>query len=64
MILACDALGRQLLYSSTKYALNGLMEGLQEELRIEKSNIVATTVCPNFTRTREDVVAYMNESLK
>lgn len=64
MILAYDALGRQLVYSSTKYALSGLMEGLQEELRVEKSNIVATTVSPGFTRTREDLVAFMDESLK
>lgn len=40
------------------------MEALQEELRIEKSSIVTTTVFPGFTRTREDLVAYMDESMK
>lgn len=63
-ILAYDAMGRQLVYSSTKYALRGLMEGLQEELRIDKSNIVATTVFPGFINTRKDLVAYMDESMK
>lgn len=62
--LGYDALGRQLVYSSTKYALRGLMEGLQEELRIEKSNIIATTVFPGFIKTREDLVDYMDKSLK
>lgn len=62
--LGYDALGRQLVYSSTKYALRGLMEALQEELRIEKSNIVATTVFPGFINTREDLVYFLGNAVK
>uniref|UniRef100_A0A2H8TEE9 17-beta-hydroxysteroid dehydrogenase 13 n=2 Tax=Melanaphis sacchari TaxID=742174 RepID=A0A2H8TEE9_9HEMI len=35
-------------YTSTKYALRGMMESLSSELKLMNSNIVTTTVCPYF----------------
>lgn len=35
-------------YSATKFALNGMMESLTKELRLMKSDVITTTVCPYF----------------
>uniref|UniRef100_A0A2S2NYL1 17-beta-hydroxysteroid dehydrogenase 13 n=1 Tax=Schizaphis graminum TaxID=13262 RepID=A0A2S2NYL1_SCHGA len=35
-------------YSATKHALNGMMESLTEELKLMKSDVITTTVCPYF----------------
>ncbi|XP_060842310.1 17-beta-hydroxysteroid dehydrogenase 13-like [Rhopalosiphum padi] len=35
-------------YSATKHALNGMMESLTGELKLMKSDVITTTVCPYF----------------
>ncbi|XP_050053544.1 17-beta-hydroxysteroid dehydrogenase 13-like [Aphis gossypii] len=35
-------------YSATKFALNGMMESLTNELKLIKSDVITTTVCPYF----------------
>lgn len=57
-------MGRQAAYSSTKYGLRGLVESLQEELRMDKSNIVVTAVYPGFIKTRPHLLDYMERTLK
>ncbi|XP_025409491.1 17-beta-hydroxysteroid dehydrogenase 13-like [Sipha flava] len=35
-------------YSATKFAVNGMMESLTKELKLMKSDVITTTVCPYF----------------
>lgn len=46
------------MYSSTKFAINGLMQSLAQDLRYEGKidNIRLTTVFPYFINTRLDVI--------
>lgn len=46
------------IYSSTKYAVQGFMDGLTQEIRFEgrDSNIHCTTVHPYFVVTRKDLM--------
>ncbi|XP_050420981.1 short-chain dehydrogenase/reductase family 16C member 6-like [Adelges cooleyi] len=42
-------------YAATKWATNGMMECLHNELKSLNSNVVSTTVCPYFIDTTPDI---------
>lgn len=46
------------LYSSTKFAINGLMQALSQDLRVEghMHNVKLSTVFPYFANTRLDLM--------
>lgn len=50
------------LYSATKFAVNGFMESLTDELTVEgHSDYIKTTwMCPNFINTRQDFIEACN----
>lgn len=50
------------IYSATKFAVNGFMSSLTEELISEGySDFIKTTwICPNFINTRQDFIDACN----
>lgn len=57
---ALDASGREILYSSTKYAVRGLMDGLYELAKLKKSKLNVTTVFPSLVNTRKEYMDYFS----
>ncbi|XP_015374636.1 PREDICTED: 17-beta-hydroxysteroid dehydrogenase 13-like [Diuraphis noxia] len=46
-------------YTATKWATNGMMESLHNELRALKSAVVSTTVCPYFIETNPEISKHL-----
>ncbi|CAH1715693.1 unnamed protein product [Aphis gossypii] len=46
-------------YTATKWATNGMMESLHNELRELKSAVVSTTVCPYFIETNPEISKHL-----
>ncbi|XP_050546359.1 uncharacterized protein LOC126908386 isoform X2 [Daktulosphaira vitifoliae] len=47
-------------YAATKWATNGMMECLHNELKALNSNVVSTTVCPYFIDTNPELSDYFD----
>ncbi|VVC24549.1 NAD(P)-binding domain,Short-chain dehydrogenase/reductase SDR [Cinara cedri] len=46
-------------YTATKWATNGMMESLYNELKTLKSTVVSTTVCPYFIKTNPEISEHL-----
>lgn len=46
-------------YTAAKWATNGMMESLHNELRALKSAVVSTTVCPYFIETNPEISKHL-----
>lgn len=57
---ALEASGREITYSATKYAVRGLMDGLNELSKLDKLNINVTTVFPPLVSTRKEYMDYFS----
>lgn len=55
-IMAYESTCRAICYSSTKFAIRGLMDGLHEHSRLDKLNVKVTTVFPPLVNTRKDFI--------
>lgn len=55
-IMGYESTCRAICYSSTKFAVRGLMDGLYELSRLDKLNIKVTTVFPPLVNTRKDFI--------
>lgn len=55
-IMAYEATGRAISYSSTKFGIRGLMEGLYDLIRIDNLKLNVTTVIPSLVNTRKEFV--------
>lgn len=55
---------RAIAYSTTKCAVKGFMEALDQEIRVDRLPIKTTTVFPYFTNTRKEVIDYVHTILR
>ncbi|XP_055322844.1 17-beta-hydroxysteroid dehydrogenase 13-like [Sitodiplosis mosellana] len=55
-ILAQETTCRAIAYSSTKFGVRGLMDGLYDLVRLDNHKINVTTVFPPLTNTRKDFI--------
>lgn len=55
--------GRAITYTTTKCAVKGFMEALNQEIREERYNIKTLTVFPHFINTRKEVIDYVRQLL-
>lgn len=53
--------GRATTYTTTKYAVKGFMEALDQEMTFEQLDIKTVTVFPHFVNTRKELVDCMRE---
>lgn len=51
-----EAAGRAICYSSTKYGIRGLMDGLHDLIRMDKLNLNVTTIFPALVNTRKEFI--------
>lgn len=55
-IMAYESTARAICYSSTKFGIRGLMDGLYDLFRLDHLNINVTTVFPALVNTRKEFI--------
>lgn len=55
--------GGAIAYGTTKYAVKGLMESLNQEIRHEKLGIKTLTVFPHIINSRKELMDFLRNSL-
>lgn len=60
-IMSHEADSRAITYSSTKFGIRGLMDGLYDLVRLDNLKLNVTTVFPCLTNTRKDFVGTLIE---
>lgn len=59
-VMGCEATCRAICYSSTKFGIRGLMDGLYDLVRLDNLNINVTTVFPPLVNTRKEFIEHFN----
>lgn len=61
-LMAIDSSGNDICYASTKFGIRGLMNGLDEMIRIDCLPINVTTIYPPIVRATKDFIQqYMEQ---
>lgn len=55
-VMSFESTARAICYSTTKFGIRGLMEGLYDLFRIDNLNINVTTVHPALVNTRKEFI--------
>lgn len=55
-IMAFESTGRAISYSTSKFGIRGLMDGLYDLFRMDNLNINVTTVYPALVNTRKEFI--------
>lgn len=55
-IMAFESTGRAISYSTSKFGIRGLMDGLYDLFRMDNLNINVTTVFPALVNTRKEFI--------
>lgn len=54
--MAYESTGRAMSYSSSKFGVRGLMDGLYDLIRIDNLKLNVTTVVPPLVNTRKEFI--------
>lgn len=57
-IMAYESTCRAICYSSSKFGIRGLMDGLYDLARLDNLNINVTTVIPPLVNTRREFIQH------
>lgn len=60
-IMGYEATCRAIAYSSTKFGICGLMDGLYDLIQMDNLKLNVTTVFPCLTNTRRDFVQHFKD---
>lgn len=55
-IMAMESSGRAISYSTTKYGIRGLMDGLYDLIQMDDLKINVTTIFPALVNTRKEFI--------
>lgn len=55
-IMSYESTGRAICYSTSKFGIRGLMDGLHDLFSIDSLNINVTTVFPALVNTRKEFI--------
>lgn len=54
---------RAVAYTTTKFAVKGFMEALNQEIREERYGIKTSTIFPHFVNTRKEMIEYVRDTI-